>query len=115
MRTFRPLRTCCLLLATVSIVACESDPDPVTIERAAFVDTYVALRTAALLRGTAAVDGPLRDTVLQAAGVTEGELVTFAEVHGNDFEFMRGVWTDVSARLDSIAYRPLDADSTGTR
>jgi hypothetical protein len=115
MPTSRHLRTCCLLIALLGAAACGSDPEPVTIDRATFVDTYVALRTAALQRGNAAVDGPLRDTVLRESGVSEEQLVTFAEVHGADFDFMRGVWTEVSARLDSISFRPPGPDAADGR
>jgi hypothetical protein len=115
MRSSRPLRTCCLLLVTIGAVACGGEPEPATIDRSTFIDTYVALRTAALQRGNAAVDAPLRDTVLRAAGVTEEELLTFAEVHGADFDFMREVWADVSAQLDSISFQPPGADSAAAR
>ena len=115
MRSRRLLRISFLLLAVVPAVACEDDPEPVTIERAAFVDTYVALRVAALQRGTAAVDGPVRDTVLAEAGVTEAELVTFAEVHGDDFAYMNAIWTEVNERLRDITFRPVGADSADAR
>lgn len=109
----RLLRPICLLLLTAGAVACGGEAEPVTIDRATFVDAYVELRSAALRRGLSGVDGPLRDSVLREAGVTEEELLTFAEVHGGDLEFMQEVWTDVSLRLDSIPLQPVVADSAG--
>lgn len=107
MRPDPTIRTLAILLVTLGSVACGESTDAATIERGEFVETYVALRTAALQRGMAAVDEPLRDSVLAEAGVTEEELLTFADVHGGDLEFMRGVWADVSARLDSIRFEPV--------
>lgn len=109
----RLVRSTCLAIVTAGAVACGEEAEPATIDRATFVDAYVELRSAALRRGLSGVDGPLRDTVLRDAGVTEEQLLTFAEVHGDDLDFMQEVWTDVSIRLDSIPLRPVVADSAG--
>lgn len=110
---------CLLLFAVTPVIAasaCGGETIPDTLDRDTFVDAYVELRIAALLRSQPALEGAVKDSVLQDIGVTEEELLTFADVHGDDLAFMRDVWGDVSARLESIDYMPLDApdpDSTG--
>ncbi len=114
MRSSGLLCTWCAILAAV-LVACVDPPPPETIDRESFVQAYVALRTAALQRGAASVDGPVRDTVLRESGVTEEELLTFAEVHGEDFTFMQSIWTEVSTQLEEVTFRPLAADTVDAR
>ncbi|HKK93287.1 MAG TPA: hypothetical protein VJ925_07610 [Longimicrobiales bacterium] len=118
----RPIRRVAGLVVCVGMTAaapgCAGESPPETIDREAFVDAYVEIRTAALLRSQPALEGPVKDSVLRELGVTEEQLLTFADVHGDDLEFMRGVWADVSTALDSVVYRPLDApdaDSAGSR
>ena len=97
-------------VAAVALAApgCEEEGPPAeTIGREAFVETYVALRTAQL-RG--AFGDPLpaedRERVLAEQGVTEEELLTFAEVHGPDVTFMERLWEDVEKRLEEIRNAP---------
>ncbi|MXW19139.1 MAG: hypothetical protein F4139_06600 [Gemmatimonadetes bacterium] len=98
------------LVAAVLLAAagCEDEGAPAeTISREAFVETYVALRVAQL-RGTAGDPLPAedRERVLAANGVTEEELLTFAEVHGPDVAFMEQLWEDVEKRLEEIRNTP---------
>jgi len=67
----------------------------------AFIAAYVDLRLAALRNG-GTIDMRLRETVLSNHGVTEDDLLAFAEAHGRDVSFMSEVWQEVERRLDSI-------------
>ncbi len=98
----------CVAAALVAPAGCEEEEAPVeTISREAFVETYVALRVAQL-RG--AFGDPLpaedRERVLAGQGVTEEELLTFAEVHGPDVGFMERLWEDVEKRLEEVRNAP---------
>ncbi|HSR40804.1 MAG TPA: hypothetical protein VLL48_01500, partial [Longimicrobiales bacterium] len=89
------------LLGSASVSGCGGGADedaPPTIEREAFVATYTDLRLATL-RAAGVPDANRRDAILQEHGVTEEELVEFAEVHGRDADFMRDVWDEVEQRL----------------
>lgn len=90
--------------ALLTLAGCEEEAPTASLDRETFIDTYVELRQAALQRGLSTVGDALRDSVLTRSGVTEDALVEFAEVHGSDLEFMRDVWTEVAARLDSIPF-----------
>lgn len=78
-------------------------------DREAFIATYVDLRTAVIRGESHVLSDADRATILAEHGMTEEDLTRFAEVHGEDLNFMRGVWDDVEERLDGI---PVDA-STG--
>lgn len=97
----------------LAAAGCEEEGAPAeTISREAFVETYVALRVAQL-RGSAGDPLPAedRERVLAANGVTEAELLTFAEVHGPDVAFMERLWEDVEKRLEEIRNTPeMNAD-----
>ncbi len=112
----RPIRRVAALVVCVGMTAaapgCGGEASPAAIDRETFVDAYVEIRTQAFLRSQAALAGATKDSVLRDIGVTEEELLTFADVHGDDLEFMRGVWADVSTQLDSVEYRPLGAPDT---
>ena len=101
MREWR--RTGCVLAALLVAAACEEDGGPETISREVFVETYVALRVAELggSRGDL-IPAEERERVLAEKGVTEEELLTFAEMHGPDVTFMEQVWEDVERRLEEI-------------
>jgi hypothetical protein len=76
---------------------------PETIDREVFIDTYVDLRTAALDTDSAKVAETDRAEILARHGVTEEDLLAFAEVHATELEFMRDVWNDVELRMDRTA------------
>jgi hypothetical protein len=102
-----------VLLAASSLLAgCDDAPPAETIDRQRFIDTWVELRSEALNARAGTVDETMRAAVLERMGVTEEELVSFAEVHGVDPEFMRGVWNDVSERIEEISFEPTSPPDT---
>ena len=84
------------------LAACGDGADADLISRAEFVDTYVDLRVAALGGEGDTITDSARAVVLERHGVSEEDLLDFASAHGGDLVFMRGVWNDVEARLDSV-------------
>lgn len=76
---------------------------PQTIDRDLFIDTYVDLRMAALDADSAKLSDADRGEILTRHGVTEEDLLSFAEIHAAELEFMREVWNDVELRLDRTA------------
>lgn len=88
-------------------VACDlgSGPSDV-IDRETFVATYVDLRRAALTSPDGELDDEARTEVLERHGVTEEDLLDFADAHGRDVDFLRSLWTEVEARMDSLASPP---------
>ena len=98
------------LVCTVVLFGCGGG-DPATIDRDVFIAAYVDLRAEALLNDDRQITDDERDQVLQEHGVTEGDLMAFAEIHGRDVAFMRDVWDEVEERLDLM--RPL-IDESGT-
>ena len=75
-----------------------------------FVDVYVGLRTAELRASDAVITEARRDSVLVAHGVTEEDLLAFAERYGDNVTFMEGVWGAVENRMVEVSSRP---DSVG--
>lgn len=71
-----------------------------------FVDVYVDLRTAELRAPEAVITEARRDSVLSARGVTEEDLLAFAERYGSDVTFMEGVWGAVENRMAQLSSRP---------
>ena len=90
---------------------CEGEAPAETISREVFVETYVALRVEQL-RGSGSDRLPAadRERVLAENGVTEEELLAFAEVHGRNPQFMEMLWADVETRLEALRNAP---DMTG--
>lgn len=100
-----------LVCLTASLAAAACGPsEPETISRETFVETYVALRAAELRSSGAVIPEEDRDSVLADNGVSDEDLVAFAEAHGGDVAFMEAVWTDVQNRLEELGSRP---DTTG--
>lgn len=92
-----------LLFAGLVLTACGGvfgGEEPETVDRSAFIATYVDLRIAAL-RTDGTLDPTRRQAILSEHGVTEEELLEFAEIHGRDPAFMRDLWSDVEQKLDS--------------
>lgn len=81
-----------------------------TIDRETFIAAYVDLRHEILVSSEGVLSDADRERVLRGHGVSEDELVAFAEARGADVEYMAGVWTDVEARLTTPVAEP---DSTG--
>ena len=95
--------TGCILAALLAAAGCGDEGPAATISREVFVETYVALRVAELSERTDdGIPAEARERVLAERGVTEDELLTFAEVHGSDVNFMEQLWDDVENRLEEI-------------
>jgi hypothetical protein len=80
------------------------------IDRETFIAAWVELRTAALVNGEGTLAPADRDRVLSGLGITEDDLLQFADLRGGDVEYMRGVWDEVERRL---APPPAVPDSAG--
>ena len=97
---------CAAAALLVAAAGCEEE-GPETISREVFVETYVALRVAELREsGDDGISAEARDRVLAEKGVTEEELLTFADVHGPDVNFMEQLWDDIETRLEEIRNTP---------
>ncbi|MDE2751105.1 MAG: hypothetical protein OXI83_00880 [Gemmatimonadota bacterium] len=94
-----------VVIAGLAAAAC-APGEPEAISRETFVQTYVALRAAELRSSGAVIPEEDRERVLAEMGVSEEELLAFAEVHGGDVLFMEAVWTDVQNRLVELSSRP---------
>ena len=71
-----------------------------------FVDVYVDLRAAELRAPETVITEARRDSVLSARGVTDEDLLAFAERHGDNVTFMEGVWGAVENRMAQLSSRP---------
>jgi hypothetical protein len=76
------------------------------LDRETFITAYVDLRSAAIRGEGTWLNDADRTSILSRHGVTEDQLLAFAELHGQDVEFMRAVWDEVEARLDAIRVLP---------
>lgn len=109
-RTLVPLPRSVLAAGVVALAACGGDAaapagDPGT-DRETFIATYVDLRTEVIRGSTHELGEEQRRAVLARHGVTEEDLMSFAEFHGRDVAFMREVWDEVEARLDGERLLP---------
>lgn len=93
-------------LAVVGGCAAEAPVKEGVIARDVFIDTYVDLRTTALRAPEAELTDEARAEVLTRHGVTEEDLLAFADAWGGDIEYMRDVWDEVEARLDATRLDP---------
>ena len=99
-RRARVRRALALLIAASGAAGCgKKAGDTSTIDRAAFVDTYVDLRLAALASPTHSLTPAARDSVLTKHHVTDQDLLHFVDVQGADPSYMVKLWTDVSKRV----------------
>ena len=89
-----------------------------TISKETFVQAYYRLRVEGIQGPDMEIPIRARDRILADLGVTEEDLIRFAEVHGADYELMQGVWEEVdslmradrSQRIDPGSEEPLDPD-----
>lgn len=105
------LRPLTVLLTAASLAGCSDDPEPQHIDRATFVAAYTDLRLAA--RDDRFDDG-VRDSILDAHGISEEELRTFVDAHAADPTVLSEAWKAVTERMaaiDSAAADTLSADS----
>ena len=102
-----------LLVATPLLHGCDDLPaSGDVLDRETFIETYVDLRHAALASPDGEIDAAARDSVLALHGVTEEELLAFAEAHGRDVDYVREIWTEVESRLDDIQLDPEEEPDT---
>ncbi len=95
-----------VVTASLAVAVSCAPAEPAPIGREAFVETYVALRAAELRSAGAVIPDEARDSVLAETGVSEEDLVAFAEAHGDDPAFMEAVWREVQNRLTELSSRP---------
>jgi hypothetical protein len=92
-----------IVAATASCSGGPADaPAAASVDQEAFVATYVDLRATAVRSEKGTIDAEQRREILDRHGVTEAGLLAFAEEHGEDVDYMRAVWDDVEAKLDSM-------------
>ena len=106
LRLFVALRSAALGAALILAASACSDSSPTAetaIDRETFVATYVDLRLSALGTQTGVITDAERTRVLDKHGVTEDDLVAFADAWGPDPLAMRGVWEEVQRRLRAAA------------
>ena len=90
-----------IIVSTIVVMLCSScsggttDPPEDTAEREAFIGAYLDLRATLLSGPSTDLDNEARDSILSAYGVTDQDLVDFIDMHGEDVEFMRDLWTEV--------------------
>lgn len=94
-----------LAVAALLLGACAPEA-PDTIARDTFVQVYVELRVAALDRDDATLTAADRERILSSHGITEDDLLSFAEVHSQDPTFMRAVWSEIEERLNTDSVDP---------
>jgi hypothetical protein len=103
-----------ILVLTLSTFACTGEPtaspDIAGLDRETFIATYVDLRTAVIRGDTHDLSDQDRARILSDHGVTEEDLLGFAAAHGENVDFMRGVWDEVEARLDAVRLVPGSVD-----
>jgi hypothetical protein len=103
-----------VLLTSLLFGACSREsaggPDEDTISREAFVQAYVDLRAAALADPRVTISLEERDRILRDAGLTEEDLLRFAEVHGPDVQLMKEVWEEVDTLIQARREPPDDPE-----
>ena len=87
------------LLLVALAPACDASRGEKGIGRSEFVATYVALRRATV-RGE--LDAATRDSILEAHGVSAGELRDYIEQRADDPEAIADTWREI---MDSVAVR----------
>jgi len=96
-----------------SVAGGPEEPEPLV--REAFVETYTALRQAAMQSPSGVIAPEDRERILAEQGVSEAELVSFAETHGANAEFMRAIWQEVQDKISGQRDRELDAGQDSAR
>ena len=91
------------LLLALAPVACDggipSWERERTIPKETFIQTMVELRLEAARTMDHRITPGQRDRILDEMGVTDQELIRFAEAHGGNVPFMHEVWLEVDRRL----------------
>jgi hypothetical protein len=99
-----------LLLFLASVQGCRrSEPLPQTaLSTERFVETVVALRSAAYETGDQAAFEARRQEILATAEVTDSMLLEFVRVRARDLEGMRTIWDTIAARRNVPRLEPLE-------
>lgn len=101
---FTPRHRLHVIVSTIAVILCSScsggttDPPEDTAEREAFIGAYMDLRTESLSYPSTDLDNEVRDSILSVYGVTDQDLLDFIDMHGEDVEYMRDLWTEVETR-----------------
>ena len=109
-----PLRVASGIALAVAVTACSGDgsgPNDNVIDRDTFIAVYVELRAAALSLPGQLIDLDSKQAVLAEHGLSDSDLLDFAERHGRDAHFMSAVWMEVEDQLRALA----DSDPNPTR
>ena len=96
-----------LLLSSLACEGSQSNlPAGDLIEPEDFIATYVDLRAAALITEDGQVTEVGRSEVLDRHGISEEELISFAEAYGEDLTFMQKIWNEIELRLENTSSSP---------
>ena len=76
------------------------------IEPEDFIETYVDLRAAALITEDGQVTQAGRSEVLDRHGISEEDLISFAQANGEDLIFMQEIWNEIELRLENTRSSP---------
>ena len=96
-----------LLLSSLACGGGQSNlPADNLIEPEDFIATYVDLRAAALITEDGQVTEIGRSEVLDHHGVSEEDLISFAEAYGEDLTFMQEIWNEIELRLENTSSSP---------
>lgn len=90
------------LAGWIVVSACSSGIEPNLPSQSEFVESYVALRMAAVASPSGVITTAERDSILEEQGVSAEELLAFAEVYGGDAAFMQQVWLEVEDRMEVL-------------
>jgi hypothetical protein len=88
-----------LLVGTLLAVSTTCRDETVAMDRERFIATYVEVRATALRNPGGQITPAQKEEILARNGVTEDQLLEFAEVHGRDVDYMAQVWGEVERRL----------------
>ncbi len=96
-----------LLLSSLACGGSQSNlPAGDLIEPEDFIATYVDLRAAALITEDGQVTEVGRSDVLDHHGISEEDLISFAEAYGEDLTFMQEIWNEIELRLENTRSSP---------
>ena len=96
-----------LLLSSLACGGSQSNlPAGDLIEPEDFIATYVDLRAAALITEDGQVTEVGRSEILDHHGISEEDLISFAEAYGEDLTFMQEIWNEIELRLENTSSSP---------
>ncbi len=96
-----------ILLSSLACGGSQSNlPEGDLIEPEDFIETYVDLRAAALITEDGQVTEVGRSEVLDRHGISEEDLISFAQANGEDLIFMQEIWNEIELRLENTQSSP---------